>query len=149
MLSEYNDARSVPSSPICDFSRPAALAHCSVETPLTPPFAAYSTEIESHPANPLLALQRSSLEEHIMASTDASKLLRLQTDAAHRPAAKPLQHSSSTSSSSSSHSSSSTASPATLCCCRCRRESGSGMIQFATNLYYCNHCARMTGYCAG
>jgi hypothetical protein len=143
MLSEYDFS---DSSPTCYFSLPAALVHYSIETPLSTPLAAYSTETGSDPTHPLLALRRPSLEDHMTSSSDASKLLQLQTAAAHRPAAVPMQHSNSNSS---SNSTSGMSSPSMLCCCRCRRESGSGMIQFATNLYYCNHCARMTGYCAG
>ncbi|KAF2691681.1 hypothetical protein K458DRAFT_286312 [Lentithecium fluviatile CBS 122367] len=147
MTSDYTSSDSVSSSPTCYFSLPASLYY-SVETPITPSFPTYSTDTDSDPTHPLLALRRPSLEDY-MSSPDASKLLQLQTTAAYRPATQPLQHSNSNSSNNSASSRGSRASPSTLCCCRCRRESGSGMIQFATNLYYCSHCARMTGYCAG
>jgi hypothetical protein len=147
MTTEYRFSDPEPSSSTtCYFSFPVALAHYSVDTPLTTPFATFSTETDSHPDHPLLALRRLSLEDHMSASQNASKLLQLQTAAAHRPATQPLQH---TSSNSSNDSNSSMGSPSTLCCCRCRRESASSMIQFATNLYYCHHCAKMTGYCVG
>lgn len=150
---------SLSSSTTCYFSLPTShiacsLAYFSVETPLTTPLSTYCPDTDSDPSHPLLAVRRLSLEAHMPASPEASKLLQLQTAAAHRPAAQPLQQSSSTSSNDSSSASASSMgskSPAasTICCCRCRRECDSGMIQFATNLYYCSHCARMTGYCAG
>jgi hypothetical protein len=59
--------------------------------------------------------------------------------------------SSSGSSSRSSSSDSGAFTPTDLCCARCRRTSQgtSGMVQFGTNLYYCSHCASITGYSAG
>jgi hypothetical protein len=149
IISDYTSSDPVPSSPTCYFSLPISLAYYSAETPLTAPSSTYSADTDSDPTYPLLALRRLSLEDHMPASPDASKLLQLQTAAAHQPTAQPMQHSSSSSSNSSNSSLGSGRSPLTLCCCRCRRESGLGMIQFATNLYYCSHCAKMTGYCAG
>lgn len=130
---------------------PVSAAHFSIETPCSSPAARYSPDVFADPSNPLLAYRHLPFE-HMSSSGDASKLLQLQTAAAHRPAAPPLQHgtaSSSTSSTSSLASSAASPSLSLLCCCRCRRESGMGMVQFGTNLYYCNHCAKMTGYCAG
>ncbi|KAL6150970.1 hypothetical protein ACJBU6_09970 [Exserohilum turcicum] len=129
------------STPFCYFSIVPA-AHFSVETPTQSPV--------SEPVPP----------SFMSASADASRVLQLQTDAAHRPAADPLQPqhrassassdaSNCSSSSSSSASSSGLSSPATLSCCRCRRECLANMYQIGTNRYYCSHCARMTGYSAG
>ncbi|KAF2476513.1 uncharacterized protein BDR25DRAFT_300486 [Lindgomyces ingoldianus] len=81
---------------------------------------------------------------------DASKLLQLQTAAAHSHSIpKPLQQSASSSKSNDSASSkTATPSPPVLCCSRCRRTStgSSGMVSFGTNLFYCSHCASMVGY---
>lgn len=146
----------MPSAPTCYFSIPVIdtqSSHFSLETPSTSPLSAYSPDTLSDPKNPLLARRESVSDYCCMSSPGAepSKLLQLQTTAAHRPAARPLQHSSPTASASDfSSSSSSNRSSQMLCCSRCRRENGfAGMIQFGTNTYYCNHCAKMTGYCAG
>ncbi|CAI6335854.1 unnamed protein product [Periconia digitata] len=146
-----------PSSPACYFSIPVinTSAHYSLETPSTSPLSAYSPDIPADPRNPLLAFRESTTDCCMSSTAHSSKLLQLQTSAAHRPAAQPLQQNSTTPSSDSDSSSSSSSSTPNarvspmLCCSRCRRESGSGMIQFGVNIYYCNHCARMTGYCAG
>jgi len=146
--------------PACYFSiavHPSS--HFSVETPSTSPQSEYSTHTRADPTNPLLAVRHCS--ESMSSPTDASRLLQLQTQAAHRPSAEPLQtpgrssvspsnstDSTQSSRSTSSNSSASTMSPQ-LCCCRCRRESLAGMFQFGTNIYYCSHCARMVGYSAG
>jgi hypothetical protein len=158
---------SVPSSaPACYFSIAvsASASHFSLETPSITPVTEYSPDTPSDPTNPLLALHPVS-PAFMSRPVDASRFLQLQTAAAHRPAADPLQHRGSTSSndsSSSTSSSSSSSSPAapssrasslssqsSISCCRCRRESLMGMIQFSTNTYYCSHCARMVGYSAG
>ncbi|KAF2254820.1 hypothetical protein BU26DRAFT_514662 [Trematosphaeria pertusa] len=155
MYSDYINP-DTSSSPACYFSiLPASSSHFSVETPSTTPLSDYSPDVYSDPSHPLLAFRHIPHECHMSSTADVSRLLQLQTAAAHRPAAQPLQHSASASSSdseSSSRASStySSSSPSMLCCCRCRRESGTNaMVQFGTNLYYCNHCAKMTGYCAG
>ncbi|EOA81505.1 uncharacterized protein SETTUDRAFT_99308 [Exserohilum turcica Et28A] len=146
------------STPFCYFSIVPA-AHFSVETPTQSPVSEYSACTPSDPTNPLLAY-RPVPPSFMSASADASRVLQLQTDAAHRPAADPLQPqhrassassdaSNCSSSSSSSASSSGLSSPATLSCCRCRRECLANMYQIGTNRYYCSHCARMTGYSAG
>ncbi|PVI06609.1 hypothetical protein DM02DRAFT_638647 [Periconia macrospinosa] len=146
------------SSPTCYFSLPVinTTAHFSLETPNTSPLSAYSPDILPDPRNPLLAFRETASDCCMSSHADSSKLLQLQTKAANRPAAQPLQQSSTTPSSDSDSSSSSRSSnmgsrafSPVLCCSRCRRESGTGMIQFGTNIYYCTHCARMTGYCAG
>jgi len=149
--------------PSCYFSIvvPSSSSHFSIKTPDITPVSEYSPHTFAEPTNPLLAIRPvpASPLELMSKSGDASRLLQLQTAAAHqvhRPAAEPLQprgssgssSSSSTSSNSSSRSSSAT-SPSTICCCRCRRESLIGMIQFGTNIHYCSHCARMVGYSAG
>ncbi|KAF1951698.1 hypothetical protein CC80DRAFT_191812 [Byssothecium circinans] len=140
---------SSPTSSFCYFSIPVAPTptHFSVETPSTSPLAAYSSEIHPESSHPLLAFR----SDYHMPAADASRVLQLQTTAAHRPTPKPLQtnYNNSSRGSSADPSSSGSMSPSTLCCCRCRRESVSGMIQLGTNIYYCSHCARMTGYCAG
>jgi hypothetical protein len=145
---------------------PASSAHFSIETPSTTPVSEYSPHTFADPNNPLLAFRQTppTPSEAMSYPGDASRLLQLQTAAAHRPAADPLQprgsvsstHSSSSLSSSSDSSSSSSSSsrsnsgpPLTISCCRCRRDCLVGMIQFGTNIHYCSHCARMTGYSAG
>lgn len=136
----------------------------SPETPHTR-LSAYSDDISPDPVNPLLALRPRPRSLHLLppaTTMDASKLLQLQTQAAHapRPSPLPLQKngvapsamsacsSDSTSSESTSSSTSTCPTPPQLCCTRCRRTSigVNGMIQFGTNLYYCSHCASMTGY---
>jgi hypothetical protein len=145
--------------PSCYFSIvvPTSSSHFSSETPNLSPSSDYSAFTFADPTNPLLAF-RQTPSASMSSPADASRLLQLQTSAAHRPSAEPLQHSGSNSSSSSSERSSSTdsssssrsaVSPSVLSCCRCRRESLMGMIQFSTNTYYCSHCARMVGYSAG
>lgn len=139
------------SSSVCYFSLPISSSHFSTETPSATPLAAYSPNTDSDPYHPLLASRPLSPESH-MSTTETSSLLQLQTSAAHRPNAQPLQPASTSPSSTSASSSSSGSgltSPSTLCCSRCRRESSGSMVQFGTNLFYCNHCAKMTGYCAG
>ncbi|KAL5419002.1 hypothetical protein PMIN06_011371 [Paraphaeosphaeria minitans] len=139
---------STPSQALCYFSLPVTSTHFSIETPGTTPLQAYSPDTIPDPYHPLLASRQLSPEHH-MASTDDSSLLQLQTAAANRPAAQPLQNGASSPANSASSCSSASTSPSALCCSRCRRESGGSMVQFGTNLYYCSHCARMTGYCAG
>lgn len=151
-------------APTCYFSLPFSTERrFSIDTPTTSPLTV-STTIYSHPSNPLLAWRTVNYEPSMSSPSEASSLLQLQTSAAHRPAARPLQsgysdlkrpsvssltsNSNSTSSSSSSSSNSMSSGPSTICCCRCRRESSAG-VQFGTNLYYCRHCASMTGYSAG
>ncbi|KAF2271086.1 hypothetical protein CC78DRAFT_563647 [Lojkania enalia] len=145
-------------SPTCYFSIapvPSA-AHFSVETPSTTPLSHYCAETFAEPTNPLLALRPLPVQYHPSSAVmEASKLLQLQTAAAHaRPSARPVQSSVSTSTSSTSSASSSQCSsppPLMLCCARCRRSAvgPSGMVKFGTNLYYCTHCADMVGYNAG
>jgi hypothetical protein len=150
-------------APACYFSIavPPSSSHFSTETPNTTPLSEYRPHTFSDPAHPLLAFRQTPLQ-FMSSLPDASRVLQLQTAAAHRPSTEPLQHGAastatpSDSSSSSNSRSSSTSSrssvmssPAQLSCCRCRRESLIGMIQFSTNIYYCSHCARMVGYSAG
>jgi hypothetical protein len=134
------------------FTLPIATSHYSFETPSTSPWLAHPSP-PADPHNPLLALRSASMASP---GADVSRLLQLQTQAAHRPATQPLQQPSTSSSPTNSDSSiTSTSSHSSgprsaLCCCRCRREYGhSGMFQFGTNLYYCSHCARMVGYSTG
>ena len=140
--------------PACYFSIVPA-THFSLETPSITPFSEYYPYTPSDPHNPLLAFRPTPPLHMSSSPIDASRLLQLQTQAAHRPAAEPLHsqsRASSTSSSSSSSSSSSTSRmdlPLTPCCIRCRRECLTSMYQIGTNRYYCSHCARMTGYSAG
>ncbi|KAF2438794.1 hypothetical protein P171DRAFT_156587 [Karstenula rhodostoma CBS 690.94] len=138
---------STPSQALCYFSLPVTSTHFSIETPGTTPLHTYSPDIRPDPHHPLLASRHLSPEHHM--ASDHSSLLQLQTSAANRPAAQPLQEGASSPPGSASSSSSGSTSPSTLCCSRCRRESGGSMVQFGTNIYYCSHCARMTGYCAG
>ncbi|KAF2132371.1 hypothetical protein P153DRAFT_364777 [Dothidotthia symphoricarpi CBS 119687] len=149
---------------VCYFSIPLLEpnSHFSSETPSTSPVFEFTSSTTPDPINPLLAYR--SARALMSSPIDASRLLQLQTDAAHRPSPEPLQSSASSISSNNSSSSSSSSgsnsnmpsprssissSPAP-CCCRCRREHGhSSMFQFGTNLYYCGHCAKMTGYSVG
>lgn len=137
--------------PACYFSI-APAAHFSLETPSFSPSSEYSSTTPSDPTNPLLALRPAFLLHMSTSPCDASRLMQLQSQAAHRPSAEPLQQhrasSTSSDSSSSSHSNVSMGSQ-TPCCCRCRRECLGSMYQIGTNRYYCSHCARMTGYSAG
>ncbi|KAH7079059.1 hypothetical protein BKA63DRAFT_257499 [Paraphoma chrysanthemicola] len=140
-----------PVAPFCYFSIavPASSAHFSIETPSITPTHDYTPHTFADPTNPLLAY-RPTPSESMSSPADASRLLQLQTSAANRPSAEPLQDRASASSTSNSSSrSSSVMSQSTISCCRCRRESLVGMIQFSTNIYYCSHCARMVGYSAG
>ncbi|KAF2751925.1 hypothetical protein M011DRAFT_394139 [Sporormia fimetaria CBS 119925] len=151
------------SSPTCYFSYvPNPSATYSAETPHSP-LAHYEPNISPDPVNPLLALRFPSLSACPPAAMDAAKVLQLQTAAAHpdRPDPKPLQSaglspSSSTSSTTSVDSTCSADSsmqslPTQSTCSRCRRSGfrQTSMIRFGTNLYYCSHCASMTGYSAG
>ncbi|KAH9868298.1 hypothetical protein J1614_007370 [Plenodomus biglobosus] len=135
--------------PACYFSIPPA-AHFSLETPLSTPTSEYQPHTPSDPSNPLLAF-RPSPPLHMSSPSEASSFLQLQTQAAHRPSAEPLQQRASSTSSTSSNSSISSSSMASSqpCCCRCRREGYGNMFQIGTNRYYCSHCAKMTGYSAG
>ncbi|RMZ69769.1 hypothetical protein GMOD_00010183 [Pyrenophora seminiperda CCB06] len=153
-LAEYSPT----TAPSCYFSILPA-AHFSLETPSHSPISEYQPHTPSDPTHPLLAF-RLPPPLSMSSPPDASRLLQLQTQAAHRPAPEPLQQQqqqhralSTSSSSSNSSISSSTSygmgSPSTLCCCRCRRECVTSMYQIGTNRYYCSHCARMTGYSAG
>jgi hypothetical protein len=152
MSADHLTLDSLFTAPLCYFSIVPSV-HFSQETPSTSPTSEYQPYTLSDPSNPLLAF-RPSPPLHIMSRpADASRLLQLQTQAAHRPNPEPLQQqqhrASSTSSTSSNSSTSSMDSPSSPCCCRCRRESLSGMFQIGTNRYYCSHCAKMTGYSAG
>jgi hypothetical protein len=150
------DSPAYPCSSTCYFSYvPSPSTHFSLETPNATPTAAYSFNTVSDPLNPLLAIRELSPTYQLSSTMDSSKLLQLQTNAAHsRPAAQPVQHRSSISSSNSNFSDSSVPSgrnspvPQNICCARCRRTSigFSGMVKFGVNLFYCNHCATMVGY---
>ena len=139
----------VSAEPTCYFS---LLVPPSIDSPDITPLSAYLPDICSNSSHPLLAARPDDFLL-MSGSSDASRLLQLQTAATNRPAAEPLQHrdssTSSTSSSSSSSSNFSTMSSQSISCCRCRRDCLAGMYQIGTNRYYCSHCARMTGYSAG
>ncbi|UPX13905.1 uncharacterized protein EKO05_0004400 [Ascochyta rabiei] len=149
-----NDLQPLGAQSSCYFTLPASHSHYSDETPQLSPHTEYCSVTWPNPTNPLLAHRSLPMASP---GADASRLLQLQTQAAHRPCTQPLQPagssspSNSNSSMSSQRSSVSMSSPSVLCCCRCRRESfgHSGMFQYGTNLYYCSHCARMVGYSAG
>jgi hypothetical protein len=152
MSADHSTPDHLPAAPFCYFSIVPA-AHFSQETPSHSPISDYQSYTPSEPTNPLLAF-RPAPPLYMTNPSDASRLLQLQTQAAHRPAPEPVQQQQRTSSTSSTSSNSSTsslglASPSTLFCCRCRRESLANMFQIGTNRYYCSHCARMTGYSAG
>lgn len=151
MSADHLTPESLPTAPSCYFSILPAI-HFSLETPSHSPISDYQPYTPSDPTHPLLAF-RPAPPLYMTSPSDASRLLQLQTQAAHRPAPEPIQQqrTSSTSSSSSNSSTSSMGlgSPSTLSCCRCRRECLANMYQIGTNRYYCSHCARMTGYSAG
>jgi hypothetical protein len=150
------DSPTHQSSSTCYFSYvPSPSTHFSVETPYAAPTAAQSFNTVSDPLNPLLAFRELAPTYQASSAMDSSKLLQLQTSAAHgRPAAQPVQHRSSVSSSNSDSSDCSASSgrnspvPQNVCCARCRRTSigFSGMVKIGMNLFYCNHCATMVGY---
>ncbi|CAO2657431.1 Nn.00g035570.m01.CDS01 [Neocucurbitaria sp. VM-36] len=145
MTADLHTPESPVHEPACYFSiLPSSTAHFSVETPSLPTLE-YSPYTAADPINPLLAF-RPAPPLHMSSPSDASRLLQLQTSAAHRPSPEPLQQRASSTSSSSSNSSMSSQS---LFCCRCRRDCLTGMYQIGTNRYYCSHCAKMTGYSAG
>jgi hypothetical protein len=164
MYADLSPSRYSNDAAACYFSiavPASSSSHFSTETPDITPLSEYTPHTYSDPTHPLLALRQTPLD-FMSSPPDASRVLQLQTQAAHRPAAEPLQHSSASTatptnssssnnsrSSSTSSSRSSPMSPTQLSCCRCRRESLMGMIQFSTNIYYCSHCARMVGYSAG
>ncbi len=154
-----NDLHFLGTPPSCYFTIPVSTSHYSDETPQpSSPFSEYMSTTWASPSNPLLAHRPFPMASP---TGDASRLLQLQTQAAHRPSTQPLQPAgtpspsnsdSSMSSRISSQRSSISLSPSVpVCCCRCRRESHghSGMFQYGTNLYYCSHCAKMVGYSAG
>jgi hypothetical protein len=155
MLSDHNSPDFMLPTPTCYFSIVPSSSRFSVETPSISPLSAYSADSCSDPAHPLLVYQ--SLPNPRPRSTtiiDAAKLLQMQNNATHtRPSAQPMRHSTS-SSSNNSNSSSGNSSPSMepmVWCSRCRRSSTSqhNMVQFGTNLYYCRHCASMTGFSHG
>ncbi|XPS71239.1 hypothetical protein M3J09_003427 [Ascochyta lentis] len=149
-----NDLQPLGLPPSCYFTLPLSPSHYSDETPQLSPHSEYCSVTWANPTNPLLAHRSLPMAS---SAADASRLLQLQTQAAHRPSTQPLQPagspspSTSNSSMSSQRSSISMSPSNALCCCRCRRESHghSGMFQYGTNLYYCSHCAKMVGYSAG
>ncbi|KAJ4992714.1 hypothetical protein SVAN01_01760 [Stagonosporopsis vannaccii] len=147
------DLHTIQHTETCYFTLPLAASHYSDETPEISPFHEYSPYTWAVSTNPLLAHRSLPMASP---GADASRLLQLQTQAAHRPSTQPLQPAGSPSpsnsdSSVSSQRSSSISVSSPICCCRCRRESHghSGMFQFGTNLHYCSHCAKMVGYSAG
>ncbi|OAL56829.1 hypothetical protein IQ07DRAFT_497667 [Pyrenochaeta sp. DS3sAY3a] len=146
MTADLSTPDSFSHEPLCYFSiLPAGASHFSLETPSITTVYDFSAHTPSDPSNPLLAF-RPAPPLHMSSPSDASRLLQLQTSAAHRPSAEPLQQRASSTSSSGSNSSSSSQS---ISCCRCRRDCLAGMYQIGTNRYYCSHCAKMTGYSAG
>jgi hypothetical protein len=158
MFSNYNSPDlTLPTPSTCYFSIVPSSSHFSVETPTTSTLSTYLVNSCSDPAHPLLAYR--SLPTSPSKTTtliDAAKLLQMQTTAAHtRASAQPMRHSTSSSSNNSnSNSSSGSCSPSIelmVCCSRCRRSltSRNNMVQFGTNLYYCRHCASMTGFSHG
>ena len=149
-----NDLHPLGPPPSCYFTLPLSTSHYSDETPQPSPYSEYIPATWASPTNPLLAHRSLPMASP---GAEASRLLQLQTQAAHRPSTQPLQPAGSPSPSNSDSSTSSQRNSIAmslsnpLCCCRCRRESHghSGMFQYGTNLYYCSHCARMVGYSAG
>ena len=114
-------------TPTCYFTFvPAPLPGFADYTPTTSPFSDCSPCAFADPSHPLLAVRPVSPLLMSSPSPAAGRLLQLQTAAAQRPAAQPIQHrASSTSSSSSSSSTSSVSSASSMSsqsipCCRCR-----------------------------
>ncbi|KIW02602.1 uncharacterized protein PV09_06051 [Verruconis gallopava] len=147
--------------PLCYFTYiPSAPSdHWSIETPLPSPGLTEHI-ITPDPHNPLLAARPPilSLPPQTM---DASKLLQLQTAAAHPQRPKPRPHQDvlelSDDSASSSASSESGASSASLSsssssrpriCSRCQTTFGE-FVAFSINAYYCTRCAKITGLIGG
>ncbi|KAH7126801.1 hypothetical protein B0J11DRAFT_286632 [Dendryphion nanum] len=144
MHAHLHSPTSQSSSSTCYFSiTPSPFTHYSVETPIPSPVAYYSPDTFSDPTNPLLALRRphAILDPAVM---DASKVLQMQTNAAHRD-------SSSSSCSSSGTPPQSESLTMELTCVRCRRTcyGRHNVVKFGTSSYaqvYCRHCAAMVGY---
>jgi hypothetical protein len=140
-----------PQAQVCYFS----IAPSPTSSPASSPLSGYyHPETPSDPSHPLLALRQPPDSEPFRTRIimDASKLLQIQTEAAYRSRGQSSQTGRSGSSSVSS--ASSTQSPlspnGTVYCLRCRQEAlAERMVKFGINLYYCSHCASMTGYGSG
>jgi hypothetical protein len=123
--------------------------HWSVETPLPSPDL--SAKVVADPQNPLLAARLPLLCTPPQ-TIEASRLLQLQTMAAHQPPRpRPQPHQdvlyisddamSSRSSTSSERSTSSTP----RVCSRCQTHYGD-FVAYSLNSYYCTRCAKIVGY---
>jgi hypothetical protein len=128
----------------CYFSyTPHPSTHWSLETPLSSP-SSFSAEVTADPNNPLLAARQPCASLTPPITMDASRLLQLQTAAAH-----PHRHSQSGSGYSSGRSSTSSESSSptrpAVRCSRCQTDSGS-MVKYSMNSYYCSRCAGIVGY---
>lgn len=167
-----------PSSCYFSFAYPASSNNTVLDTPLASPDESFDTGlITPDPTHPLLASlppqTRTASSNHRSTRMDASKLLQLQTQAAHtqpvRPQPRPLQdvlHVSDDLSENNSDESItsvdmpltapdfSTESPyAHARCSRCQRTASidmntgrHNMVEYGLNLFYCTRCANMTGF---
>ena len=123
--------------------------HWSVETPIPSP--APSPGVVADPHNPLLAVRVPHYLLTPPQTMDASRLLQLQTAAAHqapqRPKPQPHQDVLDVSDDSMPGSSSSSNSLSSLphVCSRCQTSFGQ-FVAFALNSYYCTRCAKIVGY---
>jgi len=125
---------------------PSSANHWSTETPLESP--QLPSNVRPDPHNPFLAAreppaQLSPLPQYTM---DVSRLMQLQSAAAHGSADNSSSRSSSTSSGRSSASSESvTPVIQGKSCSRCQTTYGS-FVSYALNSYYCTRCAKLVGY---
>lgn len=160
-----NKTLSSPNHPVnstCYFSiRPRTTRDytCPDETPLSSLSTPSDEDISCPKSTHSIAFQP-HLDNPSTFKMDASRLLQLQTQAAHpmslvRPQARPLQdvlyvEDSSERSPDSETSSPPTSSPSTARCSRCQRTLSftmeSARVSYGLNLYYCARCAEMVGY---
>jgi len=138
---------STPSLQSCYFTYlPQSSAdHWSTETPLESPQLPSNVKPDSH--NPFLAarppVQLSPLPQYTM---DVSKLMQLQSAAAHGSLDTSSSRSSSTSSGrSSTYSENVTPVIQDKSCSRCQTTYGS-FVSYSLNSYYCTRCAKLVGY---
>jgi hypothetical protein len=131
--------KQTPDSPSCYFTYTALPSdHWSTETPLASPFSAPFT---ADPHNPLLAKRQVPTPVVTPVPMDASRLLQLQTAAAHGQ----IEYRSTSSRSSSTSSGSASFTRSTAQCSRCQTDRGT-MVQYSINSYYCSRCANIVGY---
>jgi hypothetical protein len=135
----------IHNSPTCYFSYVPHLSdHWSLETPVASPTLS-SIEVVADPRNPLLAARVPPALLTPPIAMDASRLLQLQTAAAHPQTPSRSQSRSDYSGRSSMSSESSSPTRPSVRCSRCQTDSGA-MVKYAMTSYYCSRCAGIVGY---